>query len=626
MPDADVGHAVIGFHKTSEYACRHQRRTRSQPLSLFKELKRRNVIRVAIAYAVAAWLLIEITATTFPILKLPDWSVTLVTVLVLIGFPLALILAWAYELTPEGLKKEKDVDRSQSITHVTGRKLDFIIITVLVLALGYFAYDKFLLQPEPGEVFGDMDKSIAVLPFVNMSDDAGNEYFSDGLSEELLNLLVKIPELRVAARTSSFSYKGKDVKIAQIGEELNVTHVLEGSVRKAGNHVRITAQLVKTNNGFHLWSETFDRTLDDIFVVQDEIAKAVVDELKINLLGAMPVGRTTDPEVYSLYLQGKYFRNLRGEENLEKAVAAFKQALAIDPDYAPAWIGIQVAYSLQANYSQRPEEETRSLAMEAVERALAIDEDMASAWAGLAYLKRSSEWDWQGARVAINKALKLEPNNADVLPAAASLAGTFGRLSESVELFERNVELDPLRLGSLRALGIRYRNVGRFDDAFETFRRVQALNPNYPGIHDDLGGTYLMSGDPKNALLEVEKSSPGQFHSYLLTLIHSDLGKEAKARSMIDELLETSAHDFPIAMASVYAWRGENDTAFEWLEIAYQQRDYRLVHFLGSLWFRNLTTDPRYPVFVEKLGLLEEWQAMPPEYGGPSKPPTENGR
>ena len=626
LRDTDVGHAVIGFHKTSEYACRHQRRTRSQPLSLFKELKRRNVIRVAIAYAVAAWLLIEITATTFPILKLPDWSVTLVTVLVLIGFPLALILAWAYELTPEGLKKEKDVDRSQSITHVTGRKLDFIIITVLVLALGYFAYDKFLLQPEPGEVFGDMDKSIAVLPFVNMSDDAGNEYFSDGLSEELLNLLVKIPELRVAARTSSFSYKGKDVKIAQIGEELNVTHVLEGSVRKSGDRVRITAQLVKADDGFHLWSKTFDRTLEDIFVVQDEIAKAVVDELKIELLGAMPEGRKTDSEVYSLYLQGKYFNNLRGEENLEKAVAAFKQALAIDPEYAPAWVGIQLTYSLQVAYAQRPEKETRALAMEAAERALAIDENMASAWAALAYLLRTNEWDWQAARVAINKALNLEPNNAEVLPVAASLAGTFGRLSESVALFERNIELDPLRLGSLRALGIRYRRVGRFDDAFEAFRRVQAVNPNYPGIRDDLGATHLLSGDPKNALLEVEKGLTGKFHRYLLTSIHSDLGNEAEAQSMINELLETSAHDVPLLMASVYAWRGEDDSAFEWLEIAYQRHDYRLVHFLGSLWFRNLTADPRYPVFVEKLGLLEEWKAMPPEYGGPSKPPTASGR
>ena len=515
---------------------------------------------------------------------------------------------------------------SKSITHFFGRKSDFMIITVLVLGLGYFAYDKFLLQPESGEIFGDIGTSIAVLPFVNMSDDSGNEYFSEGLSEELLDLLVKIPELRVAARTSSFSYKGKDVKIAQIGKELNVTHVLAGSVRKAGNHVRITVQLVKADDGFHLWSETFDRTLDDIFVIQNEIAKAVVDELKINLLGAMPEGRTTDPKVYSLYLQGKYFNNLRGEENLEKAVAVFKQALAIDPDYAPAWIGIQLSYSLQVGYAQRPEEETRALAMEAVERALAIDENMASAWAALAYLKRTYEWDWQGARVAINKALKLEPNNAQVLGAAASLAGTFGRLSESVELFERNVELDPLGLGSRRALAIRYRSVGRFDDAFEAFRQVQALNPNYPDIHGDLARTYLWSGDPKSALVEVQKSSTGKFHRYLLTSIHSDLGNEAEDQFMVYELLETSARDFPYAMAAVYAWRGENDSAFDWLEMAYQQRENGLVYFLGNLRFRNLTTDPRYPVFVEKLGLLEEWKTMPPEFGGPSKPPTDYGR
>jgi TolB-like protein/Tfp pilus assembly protein PilF len=593
-------------------------------LSFFKELKRRNVIRVAIAYAVAAWLLIEITATTFPILKLPDWSVTLVTVLVLIGFPLALILAWAFELTPEGLKKEKDVVRSESITHVTGRKLDFAIIAALAAALVFFAgTHQWSSEIGHAEI---ADKSIAVLPFVNMSDDTGNEYFSEGLSEELLNLLVKIPELRVAARTSSFSYKGKDVNVTQIGEELNVTHVLEGSVRKAGNHVRITAQLVKADDGFHLWSETFDRTLDDIFVIQDEIAKAVVDELKISLLGAMPEGWKTVPEVYSLYLQGKYFNNLRGEENLEKAVAVFKQALAIDPDYAPAWVGISFTYSLQIFHGLRSEEESLTLALEAIESALAIDEHMATAWSGLAYLRRTYKWDWQGAKFAINKALQLEPNNVDVVGSAATLAGTFGRLSESIELFEQNVALDPLRLSSLRALGIRYVTSGRIDDAFEVLHRVQALNPNYPSIHSDLARAYLFKGDLKNALLEVEKSPDRTFYANLKARIHFTLGNEAEAESIMYELLETSAYKIPISMAATYAWRGENDSAFEWLEMAYQQHDYRLVYFLGNIWWRNLTTDPRYPVFVEKLGLLEEWKAMPPEYGGPSKPPPENGR
>ena len=515
---------------------------------------------------------------------------------------------------------------SKSITHFFGRKSDFMIITVLVLGLGYFAYDKFLLQPESGEVFGDIGRSIAVLPFVNMSDDSGNEYFSEGLSEELLNLLVKIPELKVAARTSSFSYKGKDVKIAQIGEELNVSYVLEGSVRKAGNHVRITAQLIKADDGVHLWSETFDRTLDDIFVIQDEIAKAVVDKLKIKLLGALPEGQTTDPKVYSLYLQGKYFNNLRGEENLEKAVAVFKQALAIDPDYAPAWVGIAFTYSLQIFHGLRSEEESLTLALEAIESALAIDEHMATAWSGLAYLRRTYEWDWQGAKVAINKALQLEPNNVDVIGSAATLAGTFGRLSESIELFEQNIELDPLRLSSLRSLGIRYMTAGRIDDAFEVLHRVQALNPNYPSIHSDLASAYLFKGDLKNALLEVEKNPDRTFYAHFKSRIHFTLGNEAEAESIMYELLKTSAYKIPIAMATTYASRGENDSAFEWLEMAYQQHDFRLVYFLGNIWWRNLTTDPRYPVFVEKLGLLEEWKAMPPEYGGPSKPPSENGR
>jgi TolB-like protein len=427
-------------------------------MSFVKELKRRNVIRVAIAYAVATWLLIEVSATTFPMLRLPEWTATFVAVLLMIGFPVALIFAWAYELTPEGLKKEKDVDRSQSVTHITGRKLDFMIITVLVLALSYFAFDKFVLDPQrdaallesatqqdsdltPGPVQAEKpvepaEQSIAVLAFVNMSDDSSNEYFSDGLSEELLNLLVKIPELRVAARTSSFSYKGKDVKIAQIGKELNVTHVLEGSVRKAGNHVRITAQLVKADDGFHLWSETFDRTLDDIFVIQDDIASAVVDALRVKLLDAMPTKEITDPEVYALYLQGLYFDNLKGKENWEKAVSAFKQALAIDPEYAPAWVGISRTYSYQTRARLRSREKGSALSLEAVERALAIDSNLASAWASLAWFKKYYEWDWEGATAALDKAVQLEPNNAQVLGVAASLAGNLGQTSASTVLHE----------------------------------------------------------------------------------------------------------------------------------------------------------------------------------------------
>ena len=340
----------------------------------------------------------------------------------------------------------------------------------------------------------------------------------------------------------------------------------------------------------------------------------------------MPEGRKTDPEVYSLYLQGNYFNNLRGEENLEKALAALELALALDPDYAPAWVSINLTHAYQMVYESRPKEEGLALQFEAIQRALAIDENLASAWAALAYQKRSFEWDWQGAKFAINKALQLEPNNVSVIGPAASIAGTFGRWSESIELFEKNVALDPLRLSSLRALGIRYTMVGRIDDAFNVFHRVQALNPDYPLIHGDLARTYLLNGDPKNALLEVEKNPDSFSYLYGKASILSTLGNEAEAQSIMNELLKTSAYESPGAMATVYAWRGENDSAFQWLELAYEQHDFRLVFLLGNVWFRNLTTDPRYAIFVEKMGLLEEWKAMPPEHGGPSEPPTRNDR
>ena len=506
---------------------------------------------------------------------------------------------------------------TESTTRRSMRKSSFTIVTVLVLALAYFAYDVFLLRPESDQNAGTIGKSIAVLPFVNMSADSDNEYFSDGLSEELLNLLAKIPELRVAARTSSFSYKAKDVNITQIGEELNVTHVLEGSVRKDGNHVRITAQLVKVDDGFQLWSETFDRTLDDIFVLQDEIAKAVVDGLSINLLGIMPEVRKTDPEVYSLYLQGNYFMNLRGEENLEKAFAALKQALAIDPDYAPAWVSLQLAYGYQMRGMPGAREEIRALQSEAIERALAIDENLASAWAALAYQRRVYDSDWHGARIAIEKALRLEPNNAGVISVAASVASTSGRLSEAIELFEKAVSLDPLALLSRMSLGRRYLRVGRVDDAFDAFDRVRTINPDYPGLNLVIGRVYMMRGDLENALLETEKKPDVFYYRHQRAHILYMMGRETEAQTLINELLETSADEVPGAMATVYAWRGEGDSAFEWLEIAYEQHDAQPSAFLGNIWWRKLTGDPHYSAFVEKIGLLEEWKAMPTEYGGP---------
>jgi TolB-like protein len=290
-------------------------------MGLVSELRRRNVIRVAIAYGVAAWLLIEITATTFPILKLPDWSVTLVTVLVLIGFPLALIFAWAFELTPEGLKKEKDVDRSESISHLTGRKLDFAIIGVLAITVVYFVGEK-IFWADDLATESQVNASIAVLPFVVLSSGEDDGYFADGLTEEILNALAQLPELQVTARTSSFFFKGQNIPVPEIAARLNVAHIVEGSVRRDGDRVRITAQLIHASDGFHLWSQSYDRTLDDVFAVQEDIAENIVEVLDVvlddNARRVMRSAGIRDVEAFIAYQKGlETFATAHG--NLEDA-------------------------------------------------------------------------------------------------------------------------------------------------------------------------------------------------------------------------------------------------------------------------------------------------------------------
>ena len=297
-------------------------------MSFIDELKRRNVIRVAIAYAIAAWILIEVTATTFPILKLPDWSVTLVTVFVLIGFPLALILAWAYELTPEGVKKTEEVDADASITHSTGRKLDRIIIVALVVALGYFIWERQALIPgTDGQQGAVRMTSIAVLPFANLSGNPEQEYFADGITEDIITDLSQISGLFVIARNSSFQYKGKSLDLREVARDLNVKFVLEGSVRRAGNRVRVVAQLIDSKTDKHLWAERYDRELTDIFEIQSEIAERIADALQATLspeekakLSRKP---TANVEAYNLYLQGRFYWNKFTREGVERAIELF---------------------------------------------------------------------------------------------------------------------------------------------------------------------------------------------------------------------------------------------------------------------------------------------------------------
>jgi tetratricopeptide (TPR) repeat protein len=395
--------------------------------------------------------------------------------------------------------------------------------------------------------------------------------------------------------------------------------VLEGSVRKAGDKIRVTAQLIKADDGFHVWSETFDRNLDDVFVVQDEIAAAVVRGLKVPLLGELPEQRPTDPEVYTLYLQGNYFNKLDGDENAQRALQALQQALAIDPEYAPAWSNLQYTYTALVRYGSLPRDEGIALAMQALEKAIEIDDQLVTAWSGIAWIKKTYFWDWQGARVALEKALQLEPNNASVIGAAGSIASTFGEYEKSIELFERNVESNPLGLSSLSALGNRYRAVGRFEEARTVYERVVALNPEYRQARLQVASLFLFEGRPEEALAKLTGLPDGARFRRIKAAALFDMGETRKAQIALDDFLQSPSPPGPVSIALLYAWRGENDAAFEWLEMALEQRDISLSSILGNPVLTRLKDDPRFPIFLEKIGLREAWEAMPPEYGGPSK-------
>jgi TolB-like protein len=548
-----------------------------------------------------------------------------------------LIFAWVFELTPEGLKKDKDVNRARVIALGMDKKLDRAIVVVLVLALGYFAFDKFVVAPQREaaqhrlqtvelevarqagriealvESYGN--KSIAVLPFTDMSPEGDQAYFSDGISEELLNVLAGVSEIRVISRSSSFALRDDDLSVPEVAEKLNVAYVLEGSVRKAGEHIRITAKLIEAHTDTQLWSRTYDRKLDNIFQIQDEIAAAVVNGLKVTLLGGLPELRETDPEVYSLYLQGKYLMTApKGtKEELEKSVSAFQQALAIDPDYAPAWAGLSWAYEYQTRRRSVPRAEGIALARGAVERALAADDSMALAWSTLSYLKKKYDWDWEGARIAMDKALQLGPNIPDVLLGTGSVASTLGHLDKSIELFERAVALDPLGLDGMTTLADRYVVRGRYDDALEMLHRVLVLLPEDPWIRLYIAETYLRMGNPDRALLEIEElPHSGRLESLKAEILFT-MGEEEESRALTKKFLNTPAHVGTYSKAMIYAWRGENDSAFEFLELAFEQHYSALSNILIQDAFHHLEDDPRYPVFLEKLGLLKAWKTMPPK-------------
>ena len=448
--------------------------------------------------------------------------------------------------------------------------------------------------------------SIAVLPFVNMSSDKEQDYFSDGLAEEMLNSLAKIPGLRVAGRTSAFQFKGKNEDLRVIGQKLNVATVLEGSVRKEGHRVRITAQLIKVDDGFHLWSETYDRELNDIFAVQEEIARAVAGSLKVALLGektVTPSSRGTNAEAYNAYLQGRYFLERRSQENMDRALGYFEQAIKLDPAYAPAWVAMAMTHNRQAYFGYVPYAEGFRRGRAAAEQALALDRSLAGAYAELGLVQMAHDWDWGGADASFKRALTLEPGNVTVVLLAADLALALGRLDEALALNRRSVELDPLNAEAQFFGGVFALYAGRLDEAAASFKKALELNPAYPSTRVFLGRVYLAQSHPEEALAEMDREPEVYWRLYGQALAYHAMGRKREADAALAEMTVKHEALAPFQIACVYAFRGEADRAFEWLERSYTRGDTGLIWLKTDPHLKGLERDARWPPFMKKMRL-----------------------
>jgi TolB-like protein/cytochrome c-type biogenesis protein CcmH/NrfG len=591
--------------------------------SLFAEMKRRNVFKAGAAYLALGWVVTQVTSTVAPLLHLPDSIGPIIVWIGVIGFPFVIMFSWAYEITPEGIRRENEVDRSTSITHVTGRRLDYTIIGLLLVAIALFAVDRFMPQavppaPAPAAVASATpapaaavpapanEQSIAVLPFVNLSTDKDQEFFSDGISEELLNLLAKIPQLQVTARTSSFYFKGKDVKIQDIARQLHVAHILEGSVQKSGNQVRITVQLVDAGSDTQRWSQTWDRNLDDIFKIQDEIAGDVVKALQVQLLGAAPTVRTTDPQAYALYLQARALGRHITPEAFAKSEALYRQVLAIDPRYTPAWDGLAENFYHETNIGMLSSREGFGRAREAAQKALSIEPDYAPAHAKLGWIAMYADNDLAAAATRFEHALALDPANLSVLGNASVLLGNLGRSVESLALGEALIRRDPVNVTALSNLGYRQREAGRFDAAIGSYRTALSLSPGMGAAHASIGTALLLEGNAGAALAEIEQETIEPLRMIGLPAAYCALGRKAEAEKAFAALIGKYEKDAPYNIASDYAYCGDTDLAFEWLDKAAQYQDPGLGEIVGENLFAKIQADPRWAAFLHKVGKAPE--------------------
>ena len=606
-------------------------------MSFFNELKRRNVFRMGIAYVVVAWVLLQAIDFALDIISAPNWVLQVFLLAALVGLPIVLIFSWVFEMTPEGIKLESKIAPDESETLHTGRKLDRTIIIFLGIAVLLLLAERFITQedvpatspvPEATTAQGDVKdttpatnnsiRTVAVLPFVNMSSDPEQEYFSDGLSEELLNRLAQNERLHVAARTSSFQFKGQNLDIGEIGRQLKVDNILEGSVRKAGNRLRITAQLIQVDNGYHLWSETYERELDDVFAIQDDISLAITQALEAELGATTPRSSkkaTENIEAYQLYLQARFWLAKRGGDNILEAVNLFKQAIALDENFSEAWSGLAFAYSLVPGYTMKVSTaQAREKGMEAAENASRINPDNAEAYMAMGGFQGSMDLNISTARENLEKAYRLAPNNADVVNLYGDFLTLSGDFEKALKIENQSVALDPLAAVHYSDLAFLLLILNRNDAALEAALTSSRLAPDSAVRHDPLIMTLIRLGRYEEAIEEIHiaegkaDADPG-FVSTWWSLLYYQQGDRENLRLKLEERLKgaESNNNYYTHMVTGFftMWLDGVAKAMPQFQKSYEHRDFTLSWPEYFYLPEHVSNDPAWIEFWQQPGLAE---------------------
>jgi serine/threonine-protein kinase len=581
--------------------------------SFFAELKRRNVFRAGAFYAASAWLLVQVATQVFPFFHISEWVVRWIVVVAAIGFPVWLVLAWLYEWTAQGLQRESESPTPVSPSSQKSRRnVDRWIVVMLAAAVVLLLADKFLFRDRPAAVATTPEKSIAVLPFDNLSRDPDNAYFCEGVQDEILTRLAKVADLKVISRTSTQRFKSSPNDLREIATQLGVAHILEGSVQKASDQVRVNVQLINAMTDAHLWADTYDRKLTDIFAVESEIAKAIADTLKAKLSGseqhAIAARPTDNAEAHQLYLKGRFFWNKRTGNDLKKSIEYFEQAIAADPNYGLAYAGLADGYVLLPGYTAGTPREFYPKAREAAKKALELDDTLAEAHTTLAMAIWNYEFDFAQANKEFQRAIELNPNYATGHQQYGNnTLSALGRFDEAIAEGRRALELDPLSSVINSDLGADYLYAGRYDEAIAQYRKLLEMDPGYYFGHFLLGQALETKGSREAAIQEYQKAiALNDDPTVLATLARAYglSGNRTEALKILDKLKSLTNERYVAAysFALVYLGLGDKEEAFRWLEKSYEDRAGADIGWIRvDPLLAPLRGDPRFETLAEKI-------------------------